>query len=549
MLRLIVLTIFTVISLAGYSQDKYREHLNYLLDQSDDDKALLLRLLSREKAPERKTIICFKLGEIYEEGPKIDTADFYFRKALKYAFQMGKENEEIGVAYKKVGKMCSYRGEYDSAIYYMKRSLPYLHDKKLIASSLNSMATMYKYKGEVDVAVENYLKSLVLFRELKDTINQSIIYSNIGALYRRIEEYDKSQEYLLRGIDLAQTNPDFVKAEFLCKSNLASTYLSQQKLKKAEELFLELVQFSREKQRYSELIVNQANLAACYSEMGRDKEALKQYESLLMVMNDMGLTKHKEALLVNMALSLKNLNRNEEALDCYHQALAIARTNNIYANFEPIFEGLSEIHRNLNNSDSSLYYKDLQLAVRDSLESLEREKKLMELEAKHRNKELDEDLKSTKSALDSAENEKSLFATGFAYAIIIIIVTVFVVVFLLVRYKRKKELAKELHEQNKQNESEISSLEHSLDDKTEEIERLREKGAVEKLEYPVNLAPLTEREKEVLFGVQEGLKDQEIADKLFISITTVRTHLRKAYVKVDARNRAEAIQFISKHKI
>jgi DNA-binding NarL/FixJ family response regulator len=60
---------------------------------------------------------------------------------------------------------------------------------------------------------------------------------------------------------------------------------------------------------------------------------------------------------------------------------------------------------------------------------------------------------------------------------------------------------------------------------------------------------LTEREQEVLIGVQEGLKDQEIAEKLFISITTVRTHLRKAYSKIDARNRAEAIQFISKFEI
>ena len=86
-----------------------------------------------------------------------------------------------------------------------------------------------------------------------------------------------------------------------------------------------------------------------------------------------------------------------------------------------------------------------------------------------------------------------------------------------------------------------------MGNKEEEIERLIEQNHSQKLPYPTNLVPLTEREKEVLLGVKDGLKDQEIADRLFISIATVRTHLRKAYVKIDARNRAEAISFISKY--
>jgi len=117
------------------------------------------------------------------------------------------------------------------------------------------------------------------------------------------------------------------------------------------------------------------------------------------------------------------------------------------------------------------------------------------------------------------------------------------------RYKKKKLLSEELTIRNQQNKSDIQSLESTLGSKNEEIENLshlKEKG---KLPYPKELDVLTEREQEVLIAAQEGLKDQEIADKLFISITTVRTHLRKAYVKVDVRNRAVAIQFISKFEV
>ncbi|HEX7097851.1 MAG TPA: response regulator transcription factor [Acidimicrobiia bacterium] len=51
--------------------------------------------------------------------------------------------------------------------------------------------------------------------------------------------------------------------------------------------------------------------------------------------------------------------------------------------------------------------------------------------------------------------------------------------------------------------------------------------------------PLTEREEEVLRAVATGLTNNEIADKLFISLPTVKTHLSHLMTKVGARNRVE----------
>ncbi|MEL6770550.1 MAG: LuxR C-terminal-related transcriptional regulator [Bacteroidota bacterium] len=54
-------------------------------------------------------------------------------------------------------------------------------------------------------------------------------------------------------------------------------------------------------------------------------------------------------------------------------------------------------------------------------------------------------------------------------------------------------------------------------------------------------SPLTEREVEVVRHIAAGLKNQEIADRLFISLATVKRHIANAYGKLDARNRVEAI--------
>ncbi len=52
---------------------------------------------------------------------------------------------------------------------------------------------------------------------------------------------------------------------------------------------------------------------------------------------------------------------------------------------------------------------------------------------------------------------------------------------------------------------------------------------------------LTEREKEILIFLSKGFANKELADKLQISVPTVRTHLRHIYEKLHVRSRSEAI--------
>ena len=55
------------------------------------------------------------------------------------------------------------------------------------------------------------------------------------------------------------------------------------------------------------------------------------------------------------------------------------------------------------------------------------------------------------------------------------------------------------------------------------------------------IEPLSERELEVLRLMAEGYKYKEIADRLFVSINTVRHHTRHVYDKLNANNRTQAI--------
>lgn len=53
---------------------------------------------------------------------------------------------------------------------------------------------------------------------------------------------------------------------------------------------------------------------------------------------------------------------------------------------------------------------------------------------------------------------------------------------------------------------------------------------------------ITEREYEVLYMIDQGLSNKEVAEKLFISQNTVKTHLSNLYIKLDAKRRTQALK-------
>lgn len=58
-----------------------------------------------------------------------------------------------------------------------------------------------------------------------------------------------------------------------------------------------------------------------------------------------------------------------------------------------------------------------------------------------------------------------------------------------------------------------------------------------------NVGTLTEREREIVALVAEGLSNEEIAERLWLSPATARTHVSRAMIKLHARDRAQLVVF------
>ncbi len=96
----------------------------------------------------------------------------------------------------------------------------------------------------------------------------------------------------------------------------------------------------------------------------------------------------------------------------------------------------------------------------------------------------------------------------------------------LLKDASKREIITAIHEVNKGKQNVNFSVAEILKSKTPNNE----------------LPALTRREKEILDLISEGLTNQEIANKLFLNITTIDSHRKNMLTKFNAKNTAALIK-------
>jgi DNA-binding NarL/FixJ family response regulator len=74
-------------------------------------------------------------------------------------------------------------------------------------------------------------------------------------------------------------------------------------------------------------------------------------------------------------------------------------------------------------------------------------------------------------------------------------------------------------------------------------ERSRSREASKNNPEVAKVAALTGREREVISLIGEGLRNKQIADRLFISEGTVRNHLTTVFSKLEVSDRFELLMY------
>jgi DNA-binding NarL/FixJ family response regulator len=73
--------------------------------------------------------------------------------------------------------------------------------------------------------------------------------------------------------------------------------------------------------------------------------------------------------------------------------------------------------------------------------------------------------------------------------------------------------------------------------------------AMRKISESVQIPAITRREKEILVLIAEGLTNPEIANKLFVSPSTVDSHRKNLLAKLNVKNTASLVKFAMDHEL
>ena len=86
----------------------------------------------------------------------------------------------------------------------------------------------------------------------------------------------------------------------------------------------------------------------------------------------------------------------------------------------------------------------------------------------------------------------------------------------------------------------LASLEIAISNFAQANKHGQEKIDIEKINKHL-LSPVSDREFDVLQLIYDGNTNQQIAEKLFVSINTIKKHINNSYLKLDAASRTAAI--------
>ncbi len=168
---------------------------------------------------------------------------------------------------------------------------------------------------------------------------------------------------------------------------------------------------------------------------------------------------------------------------------------------------------------------------------------MAESEAKYRLKEKEKELKASKLVNESLTDKLK----GYSWLIVVLFC---LMVFTLFIYLKKRKETVFIKTQKENILKKYSSLEDAYANMYNALEKIQQKGTIESTDIktlPEWVSELSKRELEVLSCLAIGMTDQEISDKLFVSLATVRTHCRRIYSKLLVKNRSEAANFAREH--
>ena len=433
-----------------------------------------------------------------------------------------------------------YTGNIDSAIYYMQQALKIYeaqNDAKSVAYCVGNLGVQYQKKDNYEKALEYSFKGLEICNKANYKKGSMFILISIGDLYVTMSKYARSINFLksAQEISLKQAN---VQAELMIANLLSTSYdkLNQQdSALKYSNRVLNIIEESDFGREYESDSYNRISIV--YKKRNNLSQALFYAKKSIETYRSPNLSS-KASKLHNLGDIYFRLGQVDIAINLIKESFNIYKNNNDKAGSMKASLLLSDIYAKLRVFEKAYHYFKQAETIEDSLYNYETEQILAENETKFKLQKKEYEIENKKKEIILLKKDKQLknyTILGFLLLFISGTLTFFTF------FQRKK--TKELEARN-QIIYQINQV-RMLNEKIDNLESNTSNFSNNTFTLNLNNAldnPLSEREIEVLAELSNGLTNKAISEKLFVSVNTVKTHIKNIYTKLDVNNRTQAVK-------
>lgn len=443
----------------------------------------------------------------------------------------------LGIAYGQLGVN-------DSSLIYLDQAEEIAQknssDRPLI-DVWNTKGLVYMATGNFDQSLDYYQKALKIAESRDDQESKTLairIIGNAAGVFYQIGDLPSAIDYMNRAIEFSKKiglshglGVSYLRMAILYK-DLDSLSQSIKHLETSNQLL-------EEEQDTIMLLYSKNTLGGIYQKQRQYLKALQEFkesENLAVSISNTEDIVFAKASIADLYL---NIGQHQLAEQNAREVLTLATTNQLTDRISQAHDILYRIYLDQGDYQEALTHRNDYITIKDSISNVEVKSKIAELEAKYeaQKKEAEIERLTLENSLHEANlarNRTALIATIAGGLLLIILL----VVFFVLRHK-KHQAEKEAQE------LQLEALKKRLFEIQIDKPSVNLLGDLDGLNKKLH-NDLTEREFEILKLSLESKTNSEIAEELFISVSTVKFHLRNTYSKLGVNNRKEALDYVAK---
>ncbi|MBW3469755.1 helix-turn-helix transcriptional regulator [Arthrospiribacter ruber] len=455
----------------------------------------------------------------YYQDQHSDSVIYFADEGAKLAIQLNFIRGQIWSLYQKALAL-EYLNRFEEAMEvfaFMKSLSLQSKDSLSLAKVTNAIGVAYYYQGIQDQALENFQQGFDLSEHLGYLEGMSQALNNLAVIYRQQRNFRRAMEVHQKSLEIKNSQADTV-GMINSHYNLGLLYAYLNDYPKSLLEFQKADALSSNTASSHNLAEINIGKAVAFYHLGNDTLAYKLLSEEVPKLKPDKIHEKAAALtylgIVEIKLDKNGINKLLEARELLENSDRLELRRLLYKELALAYELTGDPGRSVR------FWKEYNL-LNDSINNEQKAWAIEEMQARFDAIEKDKKIQQQEMALFSEQSKKkniSIILTLLFFAFTISL-------FFYVKKWRKQVKIRQ-----------------------EELEQKNNSGNLDFAKINLKmLSPLTKREIEIIRLVEEGKSNQEIANQLFVSENTIKTHLKNIFSKTEANNRTDLIHRLHRY--